>query len=287
MKDLQIFVCAHKFDSCTRTEYPYVPIQGGRALHPDVELGYITDDTGDNISQKNASFCEWTVHYWVWKNVKDIKYVGLCHYRRYFDLSVKQIENIMHHHDVIVVKQDNNKMLSRKERLDDLIRMTCMEDAYLFLNTFIDVHPNYKSDLIDYYYNSRDSVPYSMFISDKKTYDKICEFIFPVLFQMDKLRKKNGYSRPDRAIGYFGEFSLGLAIKCLGLSTYRAPLSFIGEKQFKKKRLKMVAREIKYYIERTAYLFIDMCHSTPREIKCPDAVRVGLKNDGIILSNLK
>lgn len=286
MIDLQIYVCAHKYDSCTRTEYPYVPIQGGKALHPEVELGYLTDDTGDNISQKNANFCEWTVHYWVWKNVKDTKYVGLCHYRRYFDLSIKQIENIMLYHDVIVVKQ-NNKMLSRKERLESLIKMTCMEDAYLFLNTFIDVHPQYKSDLIDYYFNSRDSVPYSMFISNKETYDKICELIFPVLFKMNTLRKNNGYSRPDRAIGYFGEYTLGLAIKCLGLSTYRAPLSFIGEKQTKKNRMKLAARVFKYLIERTAYLVVDMCHPKTREIKCPDAVRVGLKNDGIILSNLK
>ena len=66
------------------TGEPYLPIQLGKALTNN-SLGIITDDTGDNISQKNKSFCELTGIYWAWKNLQDYDIVGVCHYRRYFD----------------------------------------------------------------------------------------------------------------------------------------------------------------------------------------------------------
>ena len=60
----------------------YVPVQVGRARAAD--LGYIGDDTGVNISEKNCYYGELTGVYWVWKNIKTSDYVGICHYRRYF-----------------------------------------------------------------------------------------------------------------------------------------------------------------------------------------------------------
>lgn len=63
---------------------PYFPIQLGKAL-TNIDLCITPDDSGDNISIKNKSFCELTGLYWAWKNLKDTDIIGLCHYRRYFD----------------------------------------------------------------------------------------------------------------------------------------------------------------------------------------------------------
>ena len=63
MQKLKIIVCAHKADSRIRNYAPYVPVHGGKALHPDMDLGFIGDDTGDNISEKNPFYSEWSVIY--------------------------------------------------------------------------------------------------------------------------------------------------------------------------------------------------------------------------------
>lgn len=79
----KILVCCHKKDVMA-VQDPYFPIQLGKSL-TDVNLGIATDNTGDNISYKNQSFCELTGMYWAWKNLKNTDIIGLCHYRRYFD----------------------------------------------------------------------------------------------------------------------------------------------------------------------------------------------------------
>ena len=63
------------------TDKLYLPVHVGAELHP--ELPFVGDNTGDNISEKNNTFCELTGLYWAWKNLPD-DYVGLVHYRRYF-----------------------------------------------------------------------------------------------------------------------------------------------------------------------------------------------------------
>ena len=113
--EIKVIIAAHK-------QYPmpdkdcYLPVQVGRALHPDV--GYIPDNTGDNISEKNPYYCELTGLYWAWKNLK-ADYIGLVHYRRhlangirklmfwkknpfYAVLTEKEIRNILKKTDIIL-----------------------------------------------------------------------------------------------------------------------------------------------------------------------------------------
>lgn len=78
--DIKILVAAHK-KYWMPDDSVYLPIQVGAALHS--ALGYVPDNTGYNISDKNPNYCELTALYWAWKNL-ECEYIGLCHYRRYF-----------------------------------------------------------------------------------------------------------------------------------------------------------------------------------------------------------
>lgn len=94
MKNIKILVCCHK-ECVVPKEDIYLPIQVGK-MRNSLDLGMQTDcdvngKMSDNISDKNNIYCEMTAMYWAWKNITkiypNIDYVGLCHYRRYFNAS--------------------------------------------------------------------------------------------------------------------------------------------------------------------------------------------------------
>ena len=89
--DITVAVATHKAYRMP-IDGVYMPLQVGRALHPNVDLGMTCDNTGDNISQLNAQYSELTGLYWMWKNC-DADYQGLVHYRRHF--AKMTVRNVM------------------------------------------------------------------------------------------------------------------------------------------------------------------------------------------------
>lgn len=53
-KDICIAVATHKAYRMPEDSM-YLPLQVGKALHPDVDLGFACDNTGDNISDRNRT----------------------------------------------------------------------------------------------------------------------------------------------------------------------------------------------------------------------------------------
>lgn len=95
MDDVKILICCHKKCDLPQSDM-YLPIQVGSTLNK-TDLGIQKDDkcnldVCDNISYANNIYCEMTGMYWAWKNIKKIypntKYIGLCHYRRYFNADI-------------------------------------------------------------------------------------------------------------------------------------------------------------------------------------------------------
>ena len=70
----------------------YIPVGLGT---DKFDKEWTTDNTGKNISFKNKFYGENTFHYWLWKNqLKDCfekKWVGFCHYRRFWVKNLKVI----------------------------------------------------------------------------------------------------------------------------------------------------------------------------------------------------
>lgn len=83
----KIIVCYHK-ESDKYENDCLLPLHVGKANHPEILQNMVGDNTGDNISHKNSSYCELTGLYWLWKNIEADNY-GLFHYRRFLDIRNK------------------------------------------------------------------------------------------------------------------------------------------------------------------------------------------------------
>jgi hypothetical protein len=84
MKKIDILVAYHKNYLTFKSNY-LKPIQVG-ASNSELDLGFLKDNIGENISVKNNNYSELTAVYWAWKNLNS-DYIGISHYRRYFILN--------------------------------------------------------------------------------------------------------------------------------------------------------------------------------------------------------
>lgn len=283
MAKVKILVCCHKPDPGIRTEEPYLPVQLGKANHPELDLGFTGDDAGENISNRDGAWSELTGIYWGWKNLGDVDYLGVCHYRRYFDIDFKKhpVEELLKGRDMVVAKKP--KQLSKAERLKNLVYFTSLEDTYLFIDTILALYPEIEPMVIKYFCNSRESYSHNMFIARKELYDEYCAFMFPILFELEKRLKNCGYWRTKRAMGYFGEWCLGLFIFWKGLKVRRIPVTN-WEGRSKKQQ---VLLKLRYVLWRPLYAVMDLFIPVPPRIKVPYYVLVGYRHDGIVLRALK
>lgn len=209
MKKIKIFVAAHKM-----AEFPnnsiYVPIEVG-AYNKEKFLK-VTDNTGDNISEKNPFFCELTATYWILKNDKsDI--VGLTHYRRFFFkkhtnkmsmiLRKKDIEEILKDYDIIVpIKTYLMKYKSIREAYASIHKI---DDFDLCRQIIEEKYPEYV-EAFDIVSNNRSFYACNMFISSKKIFDKYYNWLFDVLFELEKRVDISSYDDYNKRIfGFLSE----------------------------------------------------------------------------------
>ena len=277
---IALFVCAHKEDPNTRTNGCYIPVQAGRAIHPNINLGFLTDDTGDNISGKNSQYSELTVLYWAWKNWHRSDIMGLCHYRRYFQMDISKVEETLRKYDMITVK--SGFMASKRERARNLMLMTSQEDFYIFSDTFLKMYPEYEEAFMEYFYNSRKSYPFQMFVATRKVFHDYCEFLFPVLFEIEKKIKAHGYTRQNRTMGYIGEWMLGLYIYSKRLKVRQVQLDKSDDSKRQDSGLK---KRFVRFLRMCVYSVLDLLY--PVNSIAPSAgVRNGLEMDGIHLEKI-
>lgn len=108
MENIKLLVAMHKA-YCLPEDAVYAPIQVGGVHIPGMENA-LRDDTGENISNKNRSYCELTALYWGWKNLQ-ADYLGLVHYRRYLPAECPAAESLTASH------QEPRSMLHWKKPL--------------------------------------------------------------------------------------------------------------------------------------------------------------------------
>ncbi len=179
--DTCIYVANSAFDRALESDYQLASyertIQVGAALTDKRILpNVLTDDSGENISEKNKQFCELTALYWIWKNARE-DVVGLVHYRRHFILP-NDWERRMEKSGIDVILpiplyvlpnvEDNYK--KRHDPLDWDYMMHYIKEN--LSEEYEDVKKVFGEPLYS---------PCNMFIMRREVLLELCQWMFPIL----------------------------------------------------------------------------------------------------------
>lgn len=271
-----ILVACHKPDSVYKDEV-YTPIHVGRSISrfKNEMSEFIGDNTGENISYKNPYYCELTAEYWGWKNL-DCEYIGLCHYRRYFEIkiTIENIDKILgDNHDVLCITPIHEKYRNSLR----LVRASCLEDYQIFMFSLKKISPSYF-DTAKEFLSKGVVTPYNMFVMKKELFNRFAEWQFSILTEMEKYVRISPYTRASRVYGYYAEMMLPIFIIQNNLkTTYSNCVSMVGE------------HSPKHRFAPLYNFYIDMLCNNARCYKEQDvdAVITGFKNDGINIGYLE
>lgn len=221
-KNIIILIATHKKYRMPK-ESIYLPIHVG--AEGKTSIGFQGDNTGENISSMNPRLCELTAVYWAWKNL-DAEYIGLTHYRRHFtamtlpkrflkrdkfELILKENElmDYIKNYDVLVPNKRKYYIESLRSHFIHL-PYTYESDLRIFEKTMKKMAPDYAG-AYDTVMNRSWAHMFNMFIMKKDIFDKYCEWLFPILFEVDKKIDVSKYTPMEaRAAAYFGEFMLDI-----------------------------------------------------------------------------
>ena len=201
--DTRMYVMTHKkIDEIP--EENYITLHVGKKGKED--LGYIGDDSGENISEKNPFYCELTGMYWIWKNVKcDI--VGICHYRRFFRKGKKlmktdYMEERLKKYSILV---PNTLTTKEKNVYEHYGVRHYKKDLDLCRDVISEKYPEYVA-AFDYVMQANLISVGNMWITHKSIFDKYCEWLFSILFEVENRIDMSGYDTyQKRVFGFLSE----------------------------------------------------------------------------------
>lgn len=183
-------------------------------------LGFLQDNIGENISCKNQNYCELTGLYWIWKNVDDA-YKGLVHYRRYFGKSNLScnINDIYSYDEMVSFLKNADIILPYVEHFkqnaeEEILIHCCTPEIFAKLKSIVkEKYPEYVNDFNDVFSNNKCTL-FNMFFCKKKLFDSYCEWLFDILFEMEKyvdLTHLDEYQK--RLYGFLSERLLNVWVK--------------------------------------------------------------------------
>lgn len=228
--NLRIYAMTHKqFD--VPNDPLYQPLHVGHALAND--LGYPGDDVGENISRLNCYYSELTGHYWLWKNCKDVDYIGTCHYRRYLIneqekvLTKKEYENLLKNYDMVTTKRVvlNNSYHYGFSANHNIKALDCTGEVIR------DLFPDYYDTFITLVHENETYFG-NMFVTSKELFDSYCEWIFSIFAEVEKRinldTDEDAYHK--RVLGFISEFLLLVWVRVNQLRVYECKVGMLGEK---------------------------------------------------------
>lgn len=216
----------------------YLPIHVGAEARPDVLAELVQDNTGDNISQLNNYFSELTALYWLWKN-NDSDYKGIVHYRRYFAtgnvlkwVNRDRFSRILSKDELLRFLKKNNVIVPMKRRYfietvqshyEHTLYGEQLDETRKVLK---DLNPEYVQ-VWDEIIHKRSAHIFNMMIMDKDTFNRYCEWLFPVLFELiNRLDPAKYNAFHARYPGRISEILLNVWLKKNNVKTRSIPTTY-------------------------------------------------------------
>ena len=197
MPSAKVIIATHK-----RYQMPkdplYLPLHVGAAGKTDesgvpLDLGYQRDDEGENISGKNAQYCELTGLYWAWKHLTE-DYIGLAHYRRQFGSGKKGAGPMQ----CVLTARDLAPLLGTFDIFVPKKRHYYIETLYShYAHTHYASHLDAARNVIarrdplilpayDRVLASRSGYMFNMMIMRRELLDAYCGWLFPILAELEQ-----------------------------------------------------------------------------------------------------
>lgn len=208
----------------------YIPLHVGRKSAND--LGYMGDDTGDNISELNWLYGELTGLYWVWKQETEADIIGICHYRRYFlnesgnFMTQAEYEDALLDCDVMV-----SELLSAGGRNRDnfgkahnIADMDAVGDAIRKL--YPQDYPAYCQVMED------DKCCYgNLMVTSREKYNEYCHWLFSLFDEASDKIDVSGYDMyHKRVYGFLSEVLLYVWVVARGYRIKEGRIGITSEK---------------------------------------------------------
>lgn len=211
MKDIQIAVAVHK-DYWMPADALYRAVQAGSAGKPPLREDWQRDDGGDNISDKNSYYCELTVLYWAWKNLK-AGYLGLAHYRRYFASRLfgekreriagrAALERKLAKADAILPKKRHYWIETNYSQYVHAHKEIGLVQTKEILG---EMYPDYLPAW-ERVMKRRSGHRFNMFVFRRDLLEAYCQWLFTLLFELEnRLQAAGQFADNARVIGFVSE----------------------------------------------------------------------------------
>lgn len=169
-----------------------------------------TDNSGDNISERNRDFSECTAIYWIWKNYDKKDYVGVYHYRRRLYIDDATLRKCLNAGVDVINTVPNLVFPSVKVFFTD--NFIYDFDWRIMMDAIEKLYPDYYAAAKDFADESF-YLANNIFIMKTEWFDKMCKFVFDILLYIDDFYKDKRFIRNDRYAGFLFEVLYGLFVR--------------------------------------------------------------------------
>lgn len=200
------------------------PIEVGADLRR-THFADICDNQGEHISDRNLWYRELTGIYYLWKNVHNIKFIGLEHYGRRWNFNPKDVLDGLSDGSIPIIV---HPMKFKNTLREIYVNNHSEKDIQDIEDIIKEEYPEYIESFDKYVNHGHILLSNNNFIVAKEEFDKLCEFIFGVI---DIFLDKNNIGSYEDARKHAEEYAIHIATPGKDWIDYQAGIpGFLAER---------------------------------------------------------